>query len=110
MYDEAFLHNAASATADGTSLETVDSVNGAYAVVTFQVTGTWTGTINFEATVNGSDWVALEVESVGNSATLSTSTAANGIFRAVVLGLLKVRARLTWTAGTSVTVRAIAVA
>lgn len=103
-YKYEIMQNAAAATADGTVLYANDAESGAYAVVAFQVTGTWTGTISFEATVDGSNWVALEVESVGNSATLATSTTANGIFRAVVLGLSQVRARLTWTSGTSVTV------
>lgn len=45
----------------------------------FQVTGTWTGTITFECTVDGATWAALSV-TPSNSATAVTTTTANGVW------------------------------
>ena len=81
-----YLQNAAVATADGASLYVTTTEDGGYAVACFQVSGTFVATVSFEGTIDGTNWVAWEVESVGNRATLGTSAAAAGIFRAVVLG------------------------
>jgi hypothetical protein len=79
---------------------TVQDVDGAYAAGAFQLTGTLTSVVvYFEATVDGSNWVALECSSLGTSATVATSATATGVWRFNALGLYKVRARLDWTAG-----------
>lgn len=104
------LHSAAGADANGAEMAVFSKSNGGYAFAIFQISGTvTTATIYFEGTVDGTNWVAIEAESVGASATKATSATAAGIWRAVVIGLVKVRARLDWTAG-SVTVHGSLVA
>lgn len=99
----AILQNAVSATADGNSLET-----DGCAAVAFQVTGTFTATVTFQGTVNGADWVSIQAFPSTGSTGTTTATAA-GVWIAPVAGLLRVRATVTWTSGTSVTVRAAAI-
>jgi len=53
-------------------LSSPDTGNGS-----FQIEGTWTGTISFEATLSSTTWVALSV-TPSNSTTTVTSTTANG--------------------------------
>jgi hypothetical protein len=97
------LHLAAGADANGAELE-VQVADGAYVAGAFQISGTvTTAVIYFEATVDGTNWVALECSSLGASITVATSATATGVWRFNALGLRKVRARLDWTAG-SVTV------
>jgi len=51
-----------------------------------QITGTWAGTITFQASLNGSDYVAVAgLISTGNTSFTSTTT-ANGLFRFPVSG------------------------
>lgn len=65
----------------------------------FQLAGTWVGTITFEATVDGTNWV--EVLAVNaNDDTAATTATANGIYRVIADGM-KVRARVSaYTSGT----------
>lgn len=88
---------AATATGNGTAA----AVSG-YGAITFQVTGTFTATVTFEATVDGSTWVALPV--YDTSLARQTTATAPGTFQANISGYSSVRARVTWTSGTSVTV------
>lgn len=73
-------------------LSTGETGNG-----TVQITGTWTGTLAFEATVDGSTWVALTVTPVPTTTAVTTTT-GNGVwtyggsFRAI-----RVRATATVT-------------
>lgn len=77
------------------------TVNG-YGVLNFDVTGTWTATLQFEATLNLSDWFAITVYPLG-SASGVTSTAANGRWYAHDLGFQRVRVRASaFTSGTAV--------
>jgi hypothetical protein len=102
----ATLLSAVSSTQNGT-LTLGDAVEGGYAFAVFQVTGTFTATVAFEGTVDGSNWVVLEAVSVTDSTSIvTTSVSAAGMWRVNVLGLAKVRAKVTWTSGTSVTVTA----
>jgi hypothetical protein len=67
-----------------------------------QVTGITVATVTFEATIDGTNWVALSGSNVASAAAI-TSLAADGIFSANVGGLLLVRARVSaWTSGTVV--------
>lgn len=70
----------------------------------FHITGTWAGTITFEAKAPGAastDWVSILATNVATDASATTTT-ANGVFRVVADGL-HVRARLsTATSGTAV--------
>lgn len=104
-YNLTVLQNAVAVTGDGSTLRVFD-VEVAYAVGCFQITGSFTATINFECTLDGSNWVALECQPVGATASVVTSATAAGIWRFNALGLYAVRARVTWSSGTSVTVTA----
>lgn len=100
---DVLAQNAVSATADGTAIPVQDM-----AACAFQVTGTFSATVHFEATVDDSTWVSLQVSNVADGVVSTTATAA-GVFQAAVAGLSQVRARVAWTSGTSVTVRVNAV-
>jgi hypothetical protein len=70
--------------------------------VGFQLTGTWTGTVTFECTVDGSTWVALQVFP-SNSSTGATTATAVGAFVLTTNAFQGVRARFsTATSGTVV--------
>lgn len=100
------LQSAAAATGNGETLTVGDKKDGGYAYVCFQVTGTFTATVTFEGTVDGTNWVALEVASLGVSATVGSTATEAGIFRALVKGLYQVRARVSAYTNGSVTVLA----
>ena len=69
--------------------------------VALQLTGTWVGTIQFEGTVDGTNWVAINGVFAGASTPGPTIT-ANGIIRLTPSGLAQVRATSTaWTSGTA---------
>ncbi len=99
------MQNAAVATGNGTPLYTADAESGTYAVVALQVTGTFVGTVTFECTIDGANWVPLEMKSIGASVTVATSATAPGIWVATVLGLSQVRARVSAYTSGSVTVQ-----
>lgn len=85
------------AAADAVALD----VSGAGAVG-IQLTGTWTGTIEFEGSVDGGTFVALNMIP-SNSATAATSATGNGAWSANCGGYRRVRARASaWTSGTAV--------
>ena len=67
----------------------------------FQVLGTWSGTITFEAKTKGAaTWVSILVTNVATNAQVTTTT-ANGVFRVVADGL-DLRARMSsYTSGTA---------
>lgn len=68
--------------------------------VGLQFTGTWAGTVSFEATMDGLTWVALNMVP-SNSATAASSATANGAWTANIGGFDSVRARFsTDTSGT----------
>jgi hypothetical protein len=68
-------------------------------VVGIQITGTWTATIEFEGTVDGSNWVALRVH---DGTQVVTNTTANGLFMAPAGHLDQVRVRSSaYTSGTA---------
>ena len=70
--------------------------------VGLQLTGTWVGTVTFEATIDGRTWVALNMVP-SNSATAASTATAVGAWTANVAGFLLVRARFsTATSGTVV--------
>jgi len=61
---------------------------------TIQLSGTFTGTITFEATSDGGNYVAINGQALNGVAALSTATAV-GIFRFNVTGLARIRVRAT---------------
>ena len=101
QYINAVMQNAATATGNGTSIECTGGTRGAMTVLTLQVTGITTATITFEATIDGSNWVAVQVTNL-NDGSESTTATANGLYRLTCLGLVSVRARISaYTSGTS---------
>lgn len=88
------MQSAAAGTGNGTEL---DVAGLATAVV--QLSGTFSATITFEATVNGADWIAVPFTNINSAASATTATAA-GLYRASVAGLSRVRARISaYTSG-----------
>jgi len=100
----AILQNAVSSTGNGSTL----SVAGMSAV-TFTVSGTFVAQVSFEATEDGSTWASILAKRT-SSTDIQLATLTPGIFEASVNGFVSVRARVTWTSGTSVTVTAHATA
>ena len=71
--------------------ETVEcSVSPGGASVGCQISGTWTGQLEFEATTNGTDWVSTFVS---NQVSSTNATAGNGIFIMAGAGYIRVRVR-----------------
>lgn len=93
------LQNAAAATGNGDQI----SVKG-WDGIAVQVTGTFTATITFEGTLDGSTWVSLQAYNVATGAVSTTSTAAADYLIAVA-GFEYFRTRVTWSSGTSVTTK-----
>lgn len=75
--------------------------------VAIQITGTWVGTLQFEGTVDGTNWVTANGVYAGAS-TPGPTTTTNGIVRVTPSGFAQFRITSTaWTSGTAViTIRA----
>lgn len=74
------------------------TANGAVAA---QVTGTFSGTLQFEVTVDGTNFVAARATNV-TSGTAATTTTAGGVFTIDATGVLVARVRSTaWSSGTA---------
>jgi hypothetical protein len=72
--------------------------NGAVAL---QVTGTWTGTLRIQISLDGTNFVDLL--NTNNAGTSATDITANGYYRAEAVGALSLRVnRQAWTSGTAV--------
>jgi len=97
------LQDAAVATGNGTAM-----LATGYASIAYQVSGTFVGTVTFEGTVDNTNWVAIQAVNTATGA-VSTTATAGGVYVANVAGLSQARARVTWTSGTSVTVKGQAV-
>lgn len=92
------LQNAVSSTGDGTSF-TVDG----YGVAKLQITGTFTATVTFYGSVDGTNFSAIPARKESDGTTVYT-TASTGIYEINCRGLQKIRAAVTWTSGTSITI------
>src|SRR5262249_36284594 len=71
----ATLQNAATATGNGTAIQTTY-----FGGVICQVTGTFSATITFEGTVDQSNWVSVNATNLSTSADSTTATAAGLYF------------------------------
>ena len=70
----------------------------------FQILGSWTGTITFEATVPGAGGTFVSIMAVNVATNVAaTTTTANGIFRIVSDGI-DIRARFSSDSGGTVNV------
>lgn len=97
------LQNAVSESANGTSLD-VKSEN----TVVVEITGTFTADVYFEVSPFGTNWYSIAGINVetGEQADYVSST---GLYAVPVAGVFYFRARVVWTSGTSVTVKATAI-
>jgi len=96
------MQSAVVTSSNGTSLGAKDG-----GVAGIQVSGTYTtATTYFEGTVDGTNWVAVQCYDVSDGS-VDTLTAANGVWACPVSGLLRLRARVAWTSGTSLTVQGL---
>lgn len=103
------MQNAAAAEGNGTVLDVTTSAGGLCTLVC-QVSGTFSGTITWEATVDGTNWVATGFTAMSDESTVATTATAAGLFRKNVKGLMKVRARISTYASGNITVVGQAVA
>ena len=88
-----------SAADDVTEWRNADSSVAGY--VTFQISGTWVGTITFQGYVRDSALpVAVVAEQMSTDGTKATTTTANGIFRVDASALGGVRCKMSaYTSG-----------
>jgi hypothetical protein len=94
------LQNAVSATGNGSP----HNITG-YSSAVLNILGTFVATINFDASPDsGTTWVPIYAQQLGSSSIPVTSTTTTGAYRVTVDGFTTLRARVTWTSGTSVTV------
>lgn len=71
-------------------------VNGGVGV---QVTGTFSGTLQFEVSIDGTNYVAILATNVTSGA-VSATTAGTGIFKFDAVGIIATRVRATaWSSG-----------
>jgi hypothetical protein len=92
------------ATANGTAVLCTEASGGAYTTLTVHVEGINGDTITFEATIDGTNWIAIQFTNL-NSGSAGTTATADGLYRATVLGLKQVRARIsTYSSGTIIVI------
>lgn len=99
-YTSATLQSAAVATGNGTAL----SVRN-YSLARLQVSGTFSGTVAFEGSGDGTNYVALSCSNDSTGSHVTTTTSA-GLFSCPVSGLLNLRARVSVYSSGSITVTA----
>lgn len=93
------MQNAVAATGNGTSLTATG-----YGTTVLQITGTFVASIAFEASVDaGTTWFAISATQVGQGDIFNVATVP-GIYRLTTTGMDLLRARVTWTSGTSITI------
>jgi hypothetical protein len=71
-----------------------------YQTGAIQLSGTWSGTVSFEAQADGGNWVSINGMAI-NGTSIITSTTTTGIYRFNVAGLKRLRVRCTaYSSGT----------
>lgn len=68
--------------------------DGGWATVAIQITGTWTGTVTFEGSVDASTFQTLNATPTNSSTSVTTAT-ANGLWTVASAGMQVVRVRAT---------------
>ena len=97
IVDKATLQDAAEATGNGYTMDV-----GGKASLTLQVTGTFSGTVTFEASLDGSNWVSRSgIDGSGNKSSTATTT---GIYQFNIDGIKYFRARISAYTSGSITV------
>lgn len=82
---------------------TLAGLNG-HGTAAIQITGSWTGTVVFEGSVDGSTWSAIYLSQFGSANQQLTSATANGMWQAPCAGLQSVRVRCSVTGTGTATV------
>lgn len=95
------LQTAATANGNGTDID----IKG-FTTTVIQVAGTFTATVNFEASVDGLNWFSKECFSEANRMTSATSATAASGWRCNLIGLNRLRARISGYGSGTVTVTA----
>jgi len=90
------------------SEDSVTLAVGGYETAVIQVTGTWSGSLSLEGTIDGENWFAISGASIPDAVSTS-STFNNGQWRATVSGLFKARVRATVINSGEATVSILAV-
>lgn len=99
-YLEVTLHNAATATGNGTVV-----VVNRYTTISLQIDISNTATITFEASADGTTYATTTCTSVGStSGTLVSTAAASGVYQCNIAGLKNFRARISSYSSGTVTV------
>lgn len=100
---EQTLQNGAEATGNGEDL----LVNN-YGAASIAISGTFVGTVTFEASANGVDYFAIKGLNRTSEASATTAT-ATGLFYIALPGIARVRARISAYTSGEITVKGIAV-
>lgn len=87
----AIVKKVLTAVGDSVALAASDEMNGAVAM---QLPAGVAGTYVIEATINGADWIALQLKNVVDGATSASANAA-GIYWTEYVGFLQARVRKT---------------
>lgn len=95
------LQNAVTATGNGTA-----SRIQANTTAVVQVSGTFVGTVAFEASLDGTNYVAIQCFSISDRTSTVTTVTTTGAWRCNVTGLTRFRARVSSYTSGSITVRA----
>lgn len=66
-----------------------------YSVAAVQISGTWSGTIAFEGSVNGGDFVVVQGSNIGGTLGYSGTTTSSGVIRFDIVGLVQFRIRFS---------------
>lgn len=99
--DTIAMQTAAQATGNGTPAITADR-----ALLAAQVSGTFVGTVTWEATIDGTNWIAIAARTMADQSTYATTATAPGLFAIPCAGLQAVRARVSAYTSGSITVTA----
>lgn len=99
------LQSAATATGNGTTAK----VQG-YTTAAIQVTGTFVGTVSFEASLDNTNFDALECFPINNRSLTATTATATGTWRCNITGIAGLRGRISAYTSGSITVNTITLA
>lgn len=95
------MSNINTSTAGALNAEVAASPLENFGTIGIQITGTWVGTLSFQGSLDGTNYVAIRVQNISSDAVVS-STTANGQFVANALGMKSIRAIMTvYSSGTA---------
>lgn len=90
-----FLVNGAQPTATG-ALNKIECDDRVCSSLTIQLAGTWTATVTWQGTVDGTNWVSVAaVDTASTTSAMATTATANGIYRIDTTGFTAIRPNVT---------------